>query len=300
MPGRIDELTHTTTLGTWRLTRAQPCAELAGIVHEYWEVQGRLSPFREALLPNGYVEVMVNLGPAHRVFEGSSSGVWERSWISGLQERSIFIESLDGTHLVSIRMHPLGATQILGLAAAGAANSVVDLDTLVGSRAHDLRARLLAEESPGARFATLEKFLRERSTLDISIPPFVREAATRIERAHGCLRVAELHKELDVSRKHLAVSFTRFVGVSAKAFARLHRFVWTLEKEATRLASTENDCATPGRGRHIRFCADFVATSVAESAEKATAPPSHPGSDPRDWHIVDGFRSAGWGANANA
>jgi AraC-like DNA-binding protein len=51
-----------------------------------------------------------------------------------------------------------------------------------------------------------------------------------IERAHGSLRVAELHKELDASRKHLAVSFTRFVGVSAKAFARLHRFVWTLER----------------------------------------------------------------------
>src|ERR1700704_3623069 len=133
MPGRIDELTHTTTLGTWRLTRAEPCAELTGIVHEYWEVQGRLSPFREALLPNGYVEVMVNLGPAHRVFEGSSSGVWEPSWFSGLQERSIFIESLDGTHLVSIRLHPLGATQIFGLAAADGPKSVVHPDTPVRS-----------------------------------------------------------------------------------------------------------------------------------------------------------------------
>jgi AraC-like DNA-binding protein len=230
VPGPIDELTHTTTLGTWRLTRAQPCAELAGIVHEYWEVQGRLNPFREALLPNGYVEVMVNLGPPHRVFQGSSSGIWERSWFSGLQERSIFIESLDGTHLVSIRMHPLGATQIFGLAAAGTANLIVDLDSLVGSRAHDLRDGLLAEEFPGGRFAILEKWLRERSTLDVSIPPFVREATTRIERAHGCLRIAELHKDLDASRKHLAVSFTRFVGMSAKAFARLHRFVWTLEQ----------------------------------------------------------------------
>ena len=230
MPGRIGELTHTTALGTWRLTRAKPCAELVGIVHEYWEVQGRLSPFREAVLPNGYVEVMVNLGPAHRVFEGSSSGVWERSWFSGVQERSIFIESLDGTHLVSIRMHSLGATQMFGLVAPQAANSVVDLDTLGGSHADDLRERLLNAESPEVRFATLEKWLCDRSTLDISIPPFVREAATTIERAHGCGRVAELHKELNVSRKHLAVSFGRFVGVSAKAFARLHRFVWTLEQ----------------------------------------------------------------------
>ena len=230
MTGKIDELTHTTTLGTWRLTRAQPGADLAGFVHEYWEVQGRLSPFREAVLPNAYVEVMVNLGPTHRVFEGPGTGVWDRSWFSGLQERSIFIESLDGTHLVSIRMHPLGATQIFGLTAPRSANSILDLDALIGAEAATLRSSLLAAESPGVRFALLENFLRERLTVVTPIPKFVSDAASQIEFAHGNVRVAELHEELAVSRKHLAVSFNRYVGVSAKAFARIHRFVWTLEQ----------------------------------------------------------------------
>jgi AraC-like DNA-binding protein len=230
VPGRIDEITHTTTFGTWRLSRAQPSAELLSIVHEYWEVQGRLSPFREAILPNGYVEVMFNLGPPHRVFEGSSTGVWERSWFSGLQEKSIFIESLEGTHLISIRMHPLGAAQLFGMIAPEAANSVVELETLIGSRAQALRESLVAEESPAARFNILESFLRDRGPHEISVPPFVSEAAARIECTHGALRVAEVHKELDVSRKHLAVSFNRFVGLSAKAYASIQRFVWTLEQ----------------------------------------------------------------------
>ena len=39
----------------------------------------------------------------------------------------------------------------------------------------------------------------------------------------------------------------------------------------------ENDCATPGQAADIGLCAYFVATSVAESQEKATAPPSYPG-----------------------
>jgi len=228
--GKIDELTHTTTLGTWRLSRAQPGAAFFGIVHEYWEVQGRLSPFREAVLTNGFVEVMVNLGPRHRVFEGPGTGVWDRSWFSGLQERSIFIESLEGTHLVSIRMHPLGATRILGLAASGAANSILDLEALIGGEAEDLRAALLAAESPGVRFAILENFLRDRLSCAIQVPTFVRDAASRVEHAHGSLRVAELHQELDVSRKHLAVSFNRYVGVSAKAYARIQRFVWTVDQ----------------------------------------------------------------------
>ena len=230
MTSQIDEVKHTTTLGTWCLTRAQPSAELTGAVQEYWEVKGRLSPFREAVLPNGYVELMVNLGPAHRVFEGSGTGVWERSWFSGVQERSIFIESLDGTHLVSARMHPLGATQLFGFAAPGAANSIIGLEKVIGPRAHDLRARLLAADCPSARFAILETLLRDPQTLGLSVPPFVRAAATRLEQTHGHVRVGALHEELDVSRKHLAVSFNRYVGVSAKAYARIQRFVWTVER----------------------------------------------------------------------
>ena len=62
MTGPIDEIRHTTPLGTWSLSRAQPKSELVGIVREYWEVKGRLSPFREALLPNGSAEIMFNLG----------------------------------------------------------------------------------------------------------------------------------------------------------------------------------------------------------------------------------------------
>ena len=229
MPRQIDEINHTTSLGAWSLTRAEPDDDFAGIVKEYWEVKGRLSPFREALLPNGFVEIMFNLGPPHRVFEGNSMGLWERSWFSGLQERSIFIESLEGTHLVSIRLHPLGATRMLGDVAPSAANSIVDLDVLIGGEASELRDELLAAESPSARFVVLEAFLRARSSA-VAIPAFVRDAVERIESSHGSLRVADLHEELGVSRKHLAVSFARYVGISAKAYAQIQRFLWTLEQ----------------------------------------------------------------------
>ena len=230
MLDRVDEIKHTTTLGTWCLTRAQPSVDLSGMVREHWEVQGRLSPFREAVLPNGYVEIMINLGPAHRVFEGTGTGVWERSWFSGLQERSIFIESLDGTHLVSSRLHPLAATELFGLRAAAAANSIIDLEMLVGSDARELREKLLSAGSPLARFTILESLLRQLRPLSIQVPDFVRGAVTRLDETHGNVRVGELHEDLNVSRKHLAVSFNRYVGLSAKAYARTQRFVWTVDR----------------------------------------------------------------------
>jgi AraC-like DNA-binding protein len=265
---KIDEISHTTSLGTWSLARAEAGIDLAGVVHEYWEVKGRLSPFREALLPNGFCEVMFNLGPAHRVFEGSGAGLWERSWFSGLQEKSIFIESLDGTHLVSIRLTPLGATQLFGFAAPAAASSIVDLEPLISTGAPELRASLLTAESATARFTLLETFLRRRDAPDVSIPEFVKEAVKRIELAHGSLRVADLHRELDVSRKHLAVSFTRYVGLSAKAYARIHRFVWTLEQlRSTTDAEWSRLAAEAGYSDQSHLVRDFQRIGAASPTE---------------------------------
>ncbi len=230
MPGPLQEIDLQAGPGTWRLTRADPAADLAGLVKEYWEVEGALSAFRETLLPNACVEVMVNLGPPHTLLSDQGSGVWERAWFSGLHERSLIIESMHGTHLVSARLHPLGAVELLGAGVGGVANSVVDLETFLGADGGALARRIVAARSPGERFEIFEGFLRHRRSGGRAAPDFVRHAATRIEREHGNLRVATLHEELAISRKHLAVSFTRHLGISAKAYARIQRFVWTLER----------------------------------------------------------------------
>jgi methylphosphotriester-DNA--protein-cysteine methyltransferase len=56
------------------------------------------------------------------------------------------------------------------------------------------------------------------------------EAARRIEEAHGNLRIASIHGDLGVSRKQLWLRFGRELGLSPKAYAQLHRFVWTLAR----------------------------------------------------------------------
>ncbi|HEU5219342.1 MAG TPA: helix-turn-helix domain-containing protein [Gemmatimonadales bacterium] len=216
--------------GAWRLTSAAPSPPLAGIVKEYWEVEGTLEAFRETLLPNGFVEVMFNLGPPHRLLAGPAARIWEESWFSGLQERALMIESLQGTHLVSARLHPLSARELLGPEVALAANSVVPLEQVLGGDAAALRRRLLAAGSPEERFGHLERCLSERLPARDPVPSFVHEAAARIVARHGAVRVADLHSALGVSRKHLSVTFARYAGMSAKSYACLHRFVRALDR----------------------------------------------------------------------
>jgi AraC-like DNA-binding protein len=230
MPRPVQTLEYEASPGRWRFSSATPDRALVGIVQEYWEVEGRLTPFRERVLPNGYTEVMVNLGPRHQMVTHAGTSVWERAWFSGLHERAILIESHDGTHLVSARLHPLGAFRLLGPAIAQLVNSVVDLEALLGPPAQELRALLLASDSAEQRFAHLERFLDQRLSPSVVPSAIVCEAARRIEAAHGNLRIASIPADLGVSRKQLWLHFTRELGLSPKAYARLQRFVWTLAR----------------------------------------------------------------------
>lgn len=230
MPGPVQTLDYESSPGRWRFSRASPDGSLAGSVQEYWEVEGRLAPFRERILPNGATELMVNLGPPHRMVTHAGTSLWERAWFSGLHDHAIVIESLDGTHLVSARLHPLGAWRLFGPDAAGRVNTVTDLETLLGPPAAELRDRLLLAGTAEERFAHLERFLAARLSPGAVPSALVVEAARRIEDAHGNLRIATLHADLGVSRKHLWLHFVRELGLSPKAYAGLQRFVWTLAR----------------------------------------------------------------------
>jgi methylphosphotriester-DNA--protein-cysteine methyltransferase len=230
MPGPLQRIELAAAPGAWTLTRADPEPSLGGLVKEYWEVRGALSAFRETLLPNGCLEVMVNLGPPHRLLSAQGEGTWKRAWFSGLHERSLVIESLEGTHLVSARLTPAGAVSIFGQDAAAAANAVIDLEEFLGAEGTPLVEAVKAAAEPAARFEILEAFLLRHRATTRPPPAFVLDAAARIEAAHGNLRVGSLHETLGVSRKHLAVSFPRHIGVTTKSYAGICRFTWTLEQ----------------------------------------------------------------------
>jgi AraC-like DNA-binding protein len=230
MPGAIQEVLLEAGPGAWRFSSAAPDSTLSGRVEEFWEVEGALKPFRETLLPNGCVELMVNLGPPHTLLSEQGVGVWKRAWFSGLHEHALIIESLQGTHLVSARMDPLAARELLGESVSRCANKVVDLETFLGDDGRDLVEGVRAAGSVAARFTVFEDLLKRRLLTAEPAPEFVRLCAEKIVSAHGTLHVSTLYQGVGVSRKHLAVSFPRYFGIPTKSYAKLQRFVWTLER----------------------------------------------------------------------
>ena len=274
MPGPVAEFALSATPGDWWFRRAAPDPALAGLVDEYWEVEGALSPFREQVLPHGRVELMVNLGPPHEVLAGAGSGTWRDGWYSGLHERAIAIESREGTHLVSARLHPLGAWRLLGPAVARCANAIVSLDALLGGDGLALRSAVRAAGAVGARFAALEAFLLARAQGAPAPPPFVEHAVRTLESTHGAARVTTLHEGTTVGRKHLAVSFTRHVGIPAKAYAKLQRFVWAharlQERESVDWSTLATEAGYSDQSHLIRDFRRVGAASPREYLRRAT------------------------------
>jgi AraC-like DNA-binding protein len=268
MPGPVHTLEYEDSPGQWRFSSAAAERALGGIVQEYWEVEGRLNPFRERVLPNGYTEVMVNLGPPHTLLTDAGASRWERAWFSGLHERAIAIESLQGTHLISARLHPLGALRLFGPAIPRAANTVVDLETLLGPSAGELRALLLDAGSTEERFTHLERFLLRYLAPNRVPSANVGEAARRIEDAHGNLRIASIHADLGVSRKQLWLRFSRELGLSPKGYAQLHRFVWTLARlrESSRV-EWPRLAAAAGYSDQAHLVRDFRRAAFASPTE---------------------------------
>jgi len=173
---------------------------------------------------------MFNLGPPHSPHAHQGRGIWTDAWVSGLHERSLIIQSLEGTHLVSARLHPLGAVELLGEHVGRVVNNVVETEAVFGG-ADQWRERLLDASSPLERFVFLEQLARTlRESLGRSIPEFLWNATRRIDERHGNVRISELHDEVGVSRRHLSVMFSRHVGVSPKRYAAIKRFTWTLEQ----------------------------------------------------------------------
>ncbi len=109
------------------------------------------------------------------------------------------------------------------------AGEVVDLQAVIGACAARLEEQLHQTSDWAERFRIVERLLTERLAAPAAEHPLVSAALAEIERSQGDLRIGSLAERLDCSRKHLAVTFRRQIGLAPKAFARVLRFGHAVE-----------------------------------------------------------------------
>ena len=128
--------------------------------------------------------------------------------------------------LIGVRLRPGVAFLVTGIAA----------DALVGRRiklrGHAYRALAFEpcpSRTPEQHVEVLQRFLVDRLTNE-RVHDVVAKALLQIERAHGCVRIADIADECGVSQRHLNRLMRTWVGYSAKRLSRIARFQTALEQ----------------------------------------------------------------------
>ena len=212
-----------------------PGPPLSRYVECLWRAEGITSHKRERVLPNGVVEVIINLGSHHKVLardDYSREQLHRDSWVAGIQNRHLVIESLRETDLLGIRFRPGGAYALFGFPMRELADEVVELDLIRRQRFADLREQLLAAGTTPERFRRLETLLLESLDFERSAHPAVLHLANRIRSWDGAVRISELVEQVALSHKRLMQLFQRDVGMTPKSLAQIYRFQSVLRRIA--------------------------------------------------------------------
>jgi AraC-like DNA-binding protein len=205
--------------------RHRPGPPLAPFVAYLWSLHDAPLHSTERIVPSGTLELVVNLNEgAVRIYDPCSA-VWRRysgAVVSGAYKRFFVIDTREHASIVGVHFRPGGALPFLGVPPGELADRHVDLETLWGRAAIQLRERLCATAASADRFAVLEQALRSRLPGVHRAHPAVPFALNRLARPG--VTVGEVAAGVELSRRRLIEVFTADVGMTPKRLSRVLRF----------------------------------------------------------------------------
>ncbi len=203
----------------------RPGPPLADYVANMWAMRDMPAHPTERIVPSGSLELVVNLDKdAVRIYDPRHTA-WQQysgTVVSGAYRRFFVIDTRDHASIVGVHFRPGGAWAVLGVPPGELADRHVDLETLWGSSALELRDRLCAATTATDRFAVLETALVLRLAGFHHGHPAVPFALNELARPG--VTVGEVAASVDLSRRRLIEVFTAEVGMTPKRLSRVLRF----------------------------------------------------------------------------
>lgn len=220
---------HDSPLGRWTLVAAAPQGLLGELVEVVWTSRGEGVFTQEEILPRTPTEVLFALGETHWLRDRqtpSRDRAYTRAFVSGLQTRPLWVESPADSEMAGIRLRPLGAAAFLRSSPSAIAESVVDLDLLLGRGVESLRDQLAGEPDLTRRTLRLAAAVEDHllSTHTRLPAPAIRDALAQLQRSAGRVSIGRLVERSGFSHRHFAARFEAEIGVAPKTFARIARF----------------------------------------------------------------------------
>lgn len=249
-----------------RLLTHRPAPPLDAFVANLWALQDAPPHSRECIVPNGTLELVVNLAENEiRIYRENAVARYPGVVVSGAYRRRFVVDTREHASLVGVHFRPGGARPFLGTPADALSDGHVALADLWSPReASRLREQLCEATTVARRFRLLEDALRarlahtsRRRTADAALELFSRSETS----------VSEAARRVGLSHRHFINVFAAEVGMTPKLFLRIQRFQRALAKiGCLDQAQVALACGYFDQSHLIRDFSEFAGITPAEYA----------------------------------
>jgi AraC-like DNA-binding protein len=214
----------------------KPVSPLTPFLQKLWYARAPgLGHARERILPNGCVQVILNLARDFLLDcpDGEPNQKMPPALVVGARSVYELVDTSDMDDLIGIVFQPGGFPLFAGGAADAFSNRSIDLEAVWGcSAVQDLRDRLRQIPAPSTRLRCLEAFLLERCAGRLpalnmqggSRHALVAFALAEFDRRHGAATVRSVAADTGLSERRFSQIFREQVGLSPKVWCRVQRF----------------------------------------------------------------------------
>jgi AraC-like DNA-binding protein len=215
------------------LRTAAPSPPLADLVERFWQCSDVPDHRRERILPSGTFELVMNLREDEiRIYDPLHPDRCKRysgAVVSGPYSRPFVIDPQQHASIVGVHFKPGGAFPFLGVPAKELADTHVELESLWGRMAGELREQLCALPTMQP-FSHLNDTLLSRLRQSPDRHVAVSSAIKMFARTSGTARVRDLARRIGLSERRFIQVFADEVGLTPKLYGRLQRFQQVRER----------------------------------------------------------------------
>jgi len=182
----------------------------------------------ERIVPSGTVELVINLQEDEiRIYDSSQSQCCRRfsgAVVSGPYSKCFVIDTREHASIIGAHFRAGGAFPFFVMPVSEFADTHVELETLWGPSAVELRERLCAARTPAERFSLLEKALMSHLFGPLEGHYAVRFALGAFTSIEAHPSIGQVTEKIGLSQRRLIQVFKKEVGIPPKLFCRVRRF----------------------------------------------------------------------------
>jgi len=201
-------------------------SSLTGIVGGIWAVQASSAANLSArVLPDGATCLVFKRDGAELCSCDDSWRPWAAASVSGPRSGPMDIKLGASGRILIVPLLPSGASKALGVPMSTMTDRFEDLDAVIGDISNRLKDCLQGDADELTCIRAIEQWLLERVKKSERIKYEVTDRLVQeVLCRSGSIRVEDLARRLDLSRRHVGRIVRENVGFAPKLFARIVRF----------------------------------------------------------------------------